>query len=402
MAKFNYILSDQNGLKETGSISATDQQEVLDQLAKTGKIIISVQKEKKGSLSFFSKPSFNTQAKLLFIKNLSMMINVGLTVTESLEIIASQEKDANKQRMYLEIIEMIKAGQTLGNSLKKFDYVFSNLFINMVKTGEDNGNLEETLQYLDQQMEKAYHTRKKVIGTMIYPAVLLTITISISIGIVVFIMPKIMGLFSSLGSDLPLPTKILVKVSNFFTQDTGFAIGSIVIFSTLSFYLLKWKKLKPFWHRIFIYMPIFGKLFITANVARFSRTLSSLLKSGVTITEALDTCAETLSNTLYKKALTEASEKVERGSGLGETLEVYPKLFPVLAVKLLYIGEKTGSLETTSGKIAQMFEQNVDDMTKSLSTIMEPIMLVFMGGMVGGIAMSVILPIYKVTQMMNS
>jgi type IV pilus assembly protein PilC len=401
MAKFNYVLSDQNGLKETGIISASNKQAVLEQLTKTGKIIISITEEKKRGLAVFNKPSFNMQAKLLFVKNLSMMLSVGLTVTEALEIIESQERDPNKRRMYKEMIEMIKAGQSLGNSLKKYQYLFSNLFVNMIKTGEENGNLEETLQYLDQQMEKAYHTRKKVIGTMIYPAVLLTITILISVGIVVFIMPKIMGLFSSLGSDLPLPTKILVKVSNFFTEQTGLALLSIVGFFGGFYSLLKWKRLKPFWHRLFINLPIFGKLFITANVARFARTLSSLLKSGVTITEALNTCSDTLDNNLYKKALLESANKVEKGAGLGETLEIHPKLFPILSVKLMYIGEKTGSLETTSGKIAEMYEKLVDEMTKSLSTIMEPIMLVFMGGMVGGIAMSIILPIYKVTQMMQ-
>lgn len=401
MPIFDYIVSDQRGKKEQGKINASNEQEALEKLKETGKIIISVTKEKESSFGVFGKPSMNMQEKMLFVKNLSTMIKVGVTVTEALEIMIDQTKKTAHKKMFGSMLEMIRNGQTLANSLESYDYIFSKLFINMIATGEKGGNLEKVLEYLDVQLEKEYEIRRKVLSALIYPAMIVCLTIVIGIGIVVFIMPKITDVFSSFDLTLPLPTRVLIGASDFLTKST---LKAILLFSgVIGFFvtIFKLKALKPFWHRVALRVPVIGGILVAANVARFARTFNSLVQSSVPVTEALTTTGEMLDNTMYKKALTETSARVTSGGKVGESLENYPRLFPMLAVKMFFIGERTGSLDTTTEKVAELYEKNVDARTKTLSVLIEPLMLVLMAGLVGGIALSIILPIYQLPNLIG-
>ncbi|MBT4917265.1 type II secretion system F family protein [Candidatus Peregrinibacteria bacterium] len=403
MAKYEYVVTDDNGRKNTGFIDSSSREVALKKVREEfpDKIVISVTEKAKGRFYFTFKPSLSFQEKMLFTKNLATMIKVGITVTESLEILANQASKKNVKSMYEDIIEMIRSGQTLANSLRKYNYIFSDLFINMIQTGEESGNLEKTLVYLDRQLEKEYETRKKIVGAMIYPIVIICLTVVMAIGIVVFIMPKITSIFGKFDIVLPLPTRILIALSGFIGNHTLLAaaigIGTVAFLITI----FKVKFLKPFWHKVAIYTPIFGGIIIAGNLARFSRTLNSLLQTGVPITDSLEITGRMIGNSMYGKAIKEASEKVEQGGHLGESFEGYEKLFPDMATKMMFIGEKTGSMEVATKRLAELYEGVVDSKTRNISTLIEPFLLVLMAVMVGGIALSIIMPIYQLPNLLG-
>lgn len=401
MPKFTYVVTDQSGRKKEGAISAANKDSAIKKLRKKDEIIISIVEEGYGKIFIFGKPSMGLQDKIVFTKCLGTMLKVGITITEAFEILAHQTQKGGLKRMYEDIIEMIRSGQSLANCLKKYNNIFSDLFINMIETGEESGNLEKVLNRLAIQLEKEYEIRKRVISAFIYPAVIIAITIMMSIGIVAFIMPKITEIFERFDMPLPLPTRILIWISKFLTEKPLLAI--LIALSIIAFFIFvpRIKAIKPFWHTLMLKLPIFGDILVSANVARFARTINSLLQAGVPITEGLKLTANMLDNIVYKIAIDEACEKIEQGANIGESLEKEEKLFPQLATRMLYIGEKTGSLELTTRHIAKLYEKNVEDKTKNLSVLLEPILLVFMAVMVGGIALSIILPIYQLPNLLN-
>lgn len=401
MPKYNYIIIDEKGSKNSGLLYAPNKSVAAEKLNKKNSILISLNEEKKSKVYFWQKPSLNFEEKMLFVKNLSTMIKVGITVTEALKIIIDQTRKNSQREMFENITEMINSGQTLSKSLKNYSYIFSDLFINMIATGEKSGNLEQVLERLDIQLDKENEIRKKVFSAFIYPGIILSMTLLITLGIMIFIMPKITKIFKSFDAQLPLLTRTIIGFSDFLINKPLLATSgfmAIILFFRTIFTL---KSLKPFWHRVVLYIPVFGKLLVYANLARFSRTLNSLLQSGIPITEALAVTSKMLDNSLYQKAITDALEKVKQGAKLGESLEGNEKLFTQLSTKMLLIGEKTGSLEVTTDRLADLYEHNVDNITKNLSVMLEPILLVFMAGLVGSIVLSIILPIYQLPNLIQ-
>lgn len=401
MAKFLYSVSDLNGARSSGHLVASSLEEAKDKLKKDYPIIISVNEEKNTRIFFWQKPSLGTQDKMMFAKHMGTMLKVGITISEALKILIDQTKETNNRKMYENILDRINSGQSLSNSLREYDYVFPEIFINMIATGEESGNLEQTLKYLDAQMEKEYELKKKVMSAFIYPAVIIGITVLMTMGIIIFIMPKILAIFETFKVDLPLITELLIDFTNFITKKTLTAVALFGGILAFFIFIFKVKILKPFWHRVAIHLPIFGKIIIHSNVARFSRTLHSLLQSGIPITEALQITANMVGNTTYRKIILTVKEKVEQGGKIGESFLGYEKFFPDLATKMLGIGERTGSLDTTSENVAELYEQSVDSMTKNLSVLLEPLLLVFMSAMVGGIALAIILPIYQLPNLLQ-
>lgn len=401
MTKFAYSTTDITGKKEKGLLEAPTKDAALETLRNEKKIVLSIVEDSQARKWLFGRPKMSTQEKMMFVKNLSTMFEVGITITESMEIMRDQTKDKNIRAMFEDILELITSGQSLANSLKMYDNNFSNLFINMVATGEEAGNLEEVLRYLDLQMEKDYEIKRKIISALVYPAIIISMTLMMGIGIVVFIMPKITKIFETFKVDLPLPTRMLIGLSNFITTNPILSVVGFMGAVVLLIILFKLKVLRPFWHHVIIGLPLFGKIVISANVARFSRTINSLLQASVPISEALLITGNMLDNSLYKKALQDTSAEVEQGGKIGKSLEKSEKLFPPMCTKMIELGEKTGTLETTTGKIADLYEREVDTKTKNLAVAIEPLLLVLMAGLVGGIAISIIMPIYQLPNLLQ-
>lgn len=402
MAKrFKYKLGDKLGAESKGMIEAETERDAIKRLTRVGHNVISIHEVRQGGLPFWEKPSLSFEDKMLFTKHLATMLRAGITITEALQILGSQTVQARNRQMYESIRRSVEAGQSLSESMKVYDFVFSDLFINMIETGEKSGTLDQILDYLDEQLDKEYDLRKKVISAFIYPAVILSITLMLSLGIVFFIMPKITKIFTSFDIVLPLPTRILIGFSSLLTEKPLLTFGTAALLVLAAVLLLKWKALKPFWDWISLHLPVFGRVLHYANLARFSRTLTSLLQAGMPVTKALNVISTMMTNTQYKEAVKNSAAKVEQGGQLGEAFEGQEKLFPMLAVKMLYVGERTGSLETTMKQLALLYERNVDSLTRNLTVLLEPLLLVFMGVMVGGVAISIILPIYQLPNLLS-
>jgi len=401
MPKYNYTLTNEDGQKKEGSISAPSKESALQSLRTADNIVLAITEDEDSKGWIFGRPKMSMVEKMIFVKNLATMIEVGITVSESLSIIKDQTKKESLKRMFDDIMEMVNSGQSLAKSLKKYDNNFSQLFINMIETGESSGNLQDVLSYLDLQLEKDYELRKKVISALIYPAVIITITLLMAAGIVVFIMPKITNIFKQFKAKLPLPTQLLIDFSNLLRERPLFSLLAFVITIVLTVFILKLKFLQPFWTKILTRLPLFGNITISANVARFTRTINSLIKSSVPITEAITITMNMLDNVLYKDALKEVRDKVEQGGKVGDSLEKYERLFPPMCTKMISLGERTGTLETTTEKVADLYEKDVDTKTRNLSTAVEPMLLVLMAGLVGGIAISIILPIYQLPNLIK-
>lgn len=398
MAKFAYILTTNTGKREEGEVIAQSQDLAVRKIQKEGKIILSCTEIIKPKHEWFwEKPRLSFEDKMMFTKHLSAMIKAGITITEAFNIFIEQTGSKGGKKMFENILISIKNGQTLSKSLAQYPKIFSEIYINMIAVGEESGTLEQVLEYLDLQLEKEYDLKKKIKSAFIYPVVILSITLLMALGIVVFIMPKITKIFTTFKVDLPLPTKILIWLTN----NIGLSIGALAGFIAAMIFLFKIKAVKQAWQRFALHLPIFGKILIKTYLARFSRNLHSLLQSGLTMTRAIEVVANTMGSEIYQHTVLEAKQRVEQGGSLGESFSHYPKLFPMIMVKMLMVGEKTGGMEASTGHLAELYERDVDNITKNLSTLLEPLLLVLMATVVGGLAISIILPIYQLPNIIS-
>lgn len=400
MPKYNYTLVTRDGIKTQGMISAKDVENARNILGKEDGIIISVT-EKKETKGLFGYINMRFEDKLMFVKHMGNMLQAGLTVTEALGILIGQTKERGVRTMYMNILEMIRNGESLSNSLREYGNIFPDIFITMVAVGEENGNLDAVMGYLDAQMEKEYEIRKKVKYALIYPVGILGLTVSVAIVIVVFIMPRITDIFEAFTIELPLPTRVLIRFSDTLTYNPLLSLFLFILGVSAIALIFKIRFMKSIIHRMATKLPIFGKIFIYSNLGRIARTMNSLLRSGTPVVKAMEVTANMIGNKSYKKMLLLAKEKVERGGQLGPSLEGNEKLFPPLVTKMLTIGEKTGGLELVTERLAELYEREVENLTKNISVLMEPILLVIMAMMVGGIALAIILPIYQLPTLLN-
>jgi len=340
--------------------------------------------------------------KILFAKHLSLMLTSGVSLSQSIAELEDQADSKELKKILKSLGEDIKKGKSIAGALGKYERDFGSLFINMIKIGEESGTLEENLKHLAKQLEGNYELKKKVKGAMIYPTLVLGATLTIGLGLAVFIMPKLLTFFKSMDVELPLVTRILLASVAHLEKFGIYYFVGLIVFTILFRLSLRFPKVKLFMHRAMVEMPIFGKLIKKLNIAYFTRTLGILLKSGVTIVEALDISATTLGNLAYREALRDASSKLKRGEGLSVFLKKLPRLMPSMVAKMVQIGEKSGSLEETLFYVADFYETEVDSTTKNLSNILEPVLLIVVGLVVGVVAISILMPIYQFTSQIQA
>ncbi|MFA6436646.1 MAG: type II secretion system F family protein [Candidatus Paceibacterota bacterium] len=338
-----------------------------------------------------------TIEKVLFAKHLSLMLTSGVSLAQSVSELADQATTKAFKKILNELVEDIKKGSTIAGALGKYEKDFGNLFISMIKIGEESGTLEESLKHLSKQLEDNYNLKKKVKSAMMYPLLVLGATFAMGFGLAVFIMPKLIGFFKSLDVKLPLVTRIVLGTIGHLEKWGVFYIVGFIVFIILFRFVLKVKKVKLFFHRLLVEAPVFGSLVKKLNVAYFTRTLATLLKSGVTIVEALEISAATLGNLAYRETLEQASGKLRKGENLSSFLKKSPRLIPGMVSKMIEIGEKSGTLEETLFYVADFYEKDVDMATKNLADILEPMLLIIVGLVVGVVAISILMPIYQFT-----
>ncbi len=346
--------------------------------------------------SFFL--SVPLQEKILFTKNLALSLKAGVSLVKSIQFLHEQTRSKSFKKILETVIDDTNRGVFLSASLQKYQNTFGELFVNIIKIGETSGNLPENLLYLGDELKKRYDLKKKVRGASIYPMVVFVATIVIAVSMIVFVFPKLLPLFTSLKVELPLTTRILIAVSSAVTNYGFYLLGGLVAFLIGFMFLMRLKPARLIYHTILLHTPILGTVMVNFNMANFSRTLGILLKSGVNIVEAVTITGNTLSNLVYQKYLGNAAGEIQRGTFLSRYLSVYHHYFPLLAVNMIEVGENTGNLTENLFYLAEYYENEVDDFVKNLSSILEPVLLIFMGFIVGFIALSFITPLYQITR----
>jgi len=346
------------------------------------------------SFSFLGRISLRD--KTMLASNLAIMLKSGLAITESLDILVDQST-GKFRRIIQSISQSVMAGNSLSSSFAKFPKIFSAFFINAIQAGESSGNLENNLSNVAKQLTKEKELIDKIKGAMFYPLIILILAFVIGIALAFFVLPKITPIFTALKVDLPITTRFLIWFSDLI-QNYGFIMIAILVgFIIFAIWLTRQKFFKPVSHFLFLRLPIISKLSRYKNISQFCRTLGTLLRSGLSLDEALQITEKTVSNYYYKKSIAEIGGRISQGGTLSENLAEYSKYFPRLAISMIRVGEKSGSLEEEFFNLANIYETEVDNTAKTLSTAVEPILLIIIGVIVGGLALSIITPIYKIT-----
>jgi type IV pilus assembly protein PilC len=351
------------------------------------------------SFSSISFTRMSIKDQTFFVKRLSFLIKAGIPMLESLIMIREQTRRKGYGSILDSVIADVSRGQYLSTGLGKFRHMFGDFSINIISFGESSGILSENLEYLAEELKKKEALRKKIISAFIYPAIVTMATFAITGFLMIYLFPKIMPVFSSLRITLPLSTRIVIHLSNFLQNNWLLLIStiSIIIIGTV----IAVKKSKTFafaFDKSILKMPLIGNIIQSYNLANTTRTLGLLLKSGTTVSEALPIAAKVSGNLVYRKELEKLSEVIGRGEKMSVYLMKKRHLFPDVLTQIVSVGERSGNLSHSLIYLSELYEAEVDDFTKNLSGLIEPIMMIVMGLMVGFIAISIITPIYSITQ----
>jgi type IV pilus assembly protein PilC len=333
--------------------------------------------------------------KIFFVQNLALMIKTGFSIGDALQTLHQQVKNKQFGAVLADLQNSVVKGESFSEALQRHPEIFDNLFVSMVAAGETSGNLEQTLFQLSTQLKKSYALRKKIRNAMIYPCLIITVMIIVGSGMFVFVIPRILDLYTTNGYSLPLPTRIILAVSDFITHN-GLAIGigaTVLLIGWIAF--VRTEGGKFFWHRVLLHIPIAGKIIKRINVARFSRVLNSLIITDIPIVKGFQIIASTLPNRVYRYHLENASASLAKGNSIYSTLSSRPDLFEPVVAQMVKVGEEAGVLDTMTSEIANFYEDEVDSTMANLTVIIEPVLMVVIGVGVGFLAVAIILPIYS-------
>jgi len=404
MSKFTYTGEDKNGVAVTETVEASDRFEVYEIARVAGHTVSTIAEKAKFDLkTIFNIEKFEYMISrvkddelVMVTRNLGSMLVAGLPLTRALAVIQRQSKNPRLKGVLKDVLERINKGEQFYQTLSRHPKIFNDLYVAMMKAGEESGGMAESFKTLSIQMERSSSLRKKIKGAMMYPSIVLIVLTIIGILMMIYVMPSITGTFESIGTDLPATTQALISTSNFMSNNTiltfALLIGSIGGF----IYAFKTRIGKKVASWIIPRLPIIGAMAKETNSARTARTLSSLLSSGVDVIRALQITEQVVQNYYYKEIIREAAVRVEKGTALSEIFIEREDLYPILVGEMILVGEETGGIANMLQELAVFYENEVEQKTKDLSTIIEPVLMVFIGVVVGFFALAVIAPIYSI------
>lgn len=396
MPTYVYTARDRQGRLQQGVKEAKDEHALAEFLKSNNLILTSLKSPRRSvNLTGLFKHISLTE-KMLFTRHLEVMVRSGIPLLGALNILAEQTRSRYFKKVILEIKSNVERGLSLAEGMRKYQPVFSDLYVNMIEVGELSGNLEQVLKLLRVQMQKEHELIAKIKGALVYPSVIFVIMIGVGMVMVFYVMPKLFTIFEEMNVELPLLTRMIMSISKFIIAKWWLAIGGAILLVFSFIFSLRVARVKVFWHLIFFHLPLIGKLVKKTNIARITRTLHSLLKSGVSIVNALSTTGKTIGNVRYIDSLKQAGQQVEKGIPLSKAIESYIHLYPVLVIQMIRVGEETGNLSELLGEIADFYEAEVNEASKNLSTIVEPFLMVFIGTAIGFFAVAMIQPMYSI------
>ncbi len=410
MAKFLYQAKSFKGDVKTGSIEAKDKHQVAQLLREEGYVLISASllggKAKKGAkasrfdLNDITGGFFGVGLveRMMFARHLSVMVGAGLSLDRALTVLAEQTPNKKFKHIISRVEEDVRKGNTFADALARHPKEFNELFVSMIRVGEESGTMEDVLKVLARQMKKDHDLVSRVRGAMIYPAVIITVMIGIGILMMILVVPRLAETFEDLGVELPITTRIIIGLGTFLAGNVIMVFIAIPVFLFTLKKLVSSKQGKLFIDWGVLRFPLISGIVKKVNAARFARTLSSLTRSGVPIVRSLEILADTLTNHYYKDSIVDSIQKVKKGEALNKSIAAYPKLYPPLVVQMVAVGEETGALSEIMQRLASFYEGEVENITRNMSSIIEPILMVIIGGAVGFFAVSMIQPMYSVLE----
>ena len=407
MPTYLYKAKGSGGLERKGEHQAKNKVELARFLRRQGLLLISAdeisasaKKEQGFSLKNMRIPGFGSGVsvsdKMMFSRNLAVMLEAGVPITKALSTLAIQGKSTVLQGALKDIGLRISKGSSLSEALKAYQNIFGPLYVNMIAAGEASGTVNDALKILAQQLKNDHELRSRVRGALVYPAVIIVAMGAIGALMLVFVIPSLQEVFDDLDADLPITTKIILNSGSIFISYWWAIIGGMVAGAYGFFWAIKTKTGGYVYNAFIIRAPVLGGIARKVYTARFARTLSSLIKGGVPILEALDIVGKIMGNRLFAESIEKASEGVRKGKPLHEMLAPYSHLYTPLIIQMLQVGEETGKLSDVLERLAVFYEDEVAQVTKNLSSIIEPILMLVIGAGVGFFAVSMIQPIYNV------
>jgi len=397
MSSYKYIAKDKLGRKIQGALEASDQSKVIEELHRREFTIISVIEIKKRRV-LLGKKKVRLDDLSIFSRQLATLIDSGIPLVQSLAILADQVENRYLSKVILETKQEIERGKAFCDALSLHPNVFSSFYINMTRAGEVSGALSDILERIASYFEKASSLRKKVRSSLMYPAAVVTIAILITAFLLIKVVPTFKGIFELLGGALPLPTRILIGISDLFKRYFLILMGILILFSFLFRKYLNTEKGRYNFDKRLLKLPIFGQLLLKFAIAKFTRTLSVLIKSGVPILDSLEIVSSTVGNKVIEESIRNCRTAVGEGESIASPL-AESRVFPVMVVRMISVGERTGQLGNMLSKITQFYDDEVDSAVSGLTSMIEPVIIVFLGIVIGGIVISLFLPIFKITQL---
>jgi type IV pilus assembly protein PilC len=395
--KYAYTAINKDGTKYTGSMDVADKGVFYSEFKKTGDVLVTVKEAKKrGTIDLGFLSRIKTMDKIVFARNVGNMLEAGLSLSRAISVIEKQSTNPKMAETCRAINAAIASGKSFNEALASRPKVFSKLFISMVKAGEESGNMNESLKHVSSQMEKSYLLKKKVKGAMMYPGVILSVMVLIAILMMIYVVPTLTKTFTDLKVTLPASTRLVLGLSSFMQHH--FVIGFIGLIALIVafVYALKTRVGKKAFDAFVLHVPVVSTIVKESNSAYTTRTLSSLLSAGVDLLQAVHITEDVVQNSYFKNVLVRASTVVEKGGALASVFAEERKLYPVFVSEMISVGEETGKLASMLMGVATFYENEVEQKTKDLSTIIEPFLMVIIGACVGFFAVSMITPMYSV------
>ena len=402
MNRYQYSAKDKTGQTVTGGMEANSELEVTEALHKKELIILSVEQIKDKAAKKQNAKSGSTNVKLddlvVFTRQLATMIDAGIPLVHGLGILSEQVESKELKQVVIDLCRNIEAGMSFCDALSRHPEVFSSLYINMARAGESSGMLDEILDRLATYLEKTAALTRKIQSSLVYPAVVVTMAILITAVLLLKVVPTFKNIFEVLGGQLPIPTQILIFLSDVLRRYFLFMLGALAVFIFLFKGYIRTQNGRYKFDYFKLKLPVLGELFRKISVAKFSRTLSTLVRSGVSVLSALDIVSKTSGNKVVEEAVLNCCSAVRDGESIAKPL-LKSKVFPPMVCRMISVGEQTGQLEKMLGKIADFYDEQVDAATSALTSLIEPLVIAFLGIVVGGIVISLFLPIFKITQL---
>jgi type IV pilus assembly protein PilC len=402
MPTFAYVVKDKTGKTHTGSLETESRNSLIEQLWKQEFVIISIDERQagKGSVLKVGQPRVKSDQLVIFSRQLATMVDSGIPIVSALEVLGDQMDDKGFQATMKKLRDDVESGSSLSEATGRHPRIFSDFFTNMIRAGESSGRLDEILDRVASYIEKADALQRKVKASLFYPAFVSLLALAITAFLVVFVVPKFKEIFNSLGGQLPLPTMLLLGLSDIMRKYFVLEVVGIVLLVVAFRVYISTPGGRMWFDQLTLHLPIVGKLMQKVVIARFARTLATLVKSGVPILSSLEIVAKTAGNKIVERAVLKARSSIKEGENIADPL-ASSKVFPAMVTRMISVGEKTGELEKMLSKIADFYENEVDAAVTALTSLIEPLVIAILGVVIGGIVIALFMPVFKLPTMVG-